>query len=293
MVVQGHRCSRDTHPVCKIRARPRPGQQTKHSTQTLVSPKGAKPPFLGEPPPKAPHLLQAAAVPGRALGVGAERLPELLDAARGHRDLPLGHQDVLPRDSAASGAGLSPPALPAPTLLCHPAAPQRGWHHRAGDDRDTKWLLPTWTDCLYKDQSSRRCSIPQWGVLLWGCCSSQCASPSTEGLGGPSAWACGHSEHSWGVWALTNRVLLPLGWLWALPGAVRGMRELRLSRGWSHTRPTALNPTLLHQQATATAPPVPGHRGSVCERGQLQTTRTGTGTGTGTYCILADRKSVV
>lgn len=211
MVVQGHRCSRDTHPVCKIRARPRPGQQTKHSTQTLVSPKGAKPPFLGEPPPKAPpkapHLLQAAAVPGRALGVGAERLPELLDAARGHRDLPLGHQDVLPRDSAASGPGLSPPALPAPTLLCHPAAPQRGWHHRAGDDRDTKWLLPTWTGCLYKDQTSRRCSIPQWGLLLWGCCSSQCASPSTEGLGDPSTWACGHSEHSWGVWALTSRVL--------------------------------------------------------------------------------------
>lgn len=129
---------------------------------------------------------------------------------------------------------------------------------------------------------------PNGGVLLWGCCSSQCASPSTEGLGGPSTWVCGHSEHSWGVWALTSRVLLPLGWLWALPGAVRGMRELRLSRGWSHTRPTALNPTLLHQQATATAPPVPGHRGSVCERGHLQTTRTGTGTGT--YCILAFTK---
>lgn len=124
---------------------------------------------------------------------------------------------------------------------------------------------------------------PSGGSCFGAAAAPSVLPPAQRGLGTPPPGRVGTQSTPGGFGHSQAECCLPLGWLWALPGAVRGMRELRLSRGWSHTRPTALNPSLLHQQATATAPPVPGHRGSVCERGHLQTT----GTGTGTYCILA------
>lgn len=123
------------------------------------------------------------------------------------------------------------------------------------------------------------------GLLHWGFAWSVGAWSKPEGFGHSQAERC-----------------LPLGWLWALPGAFMDLMELHLSCGWSHTQLAALTSTLLHHWAADTPPdqsqqltqvtPVSGHRGCtttrVCERGDLCTLQgylQTTSSRTGTYCI--------
>lgn len=125
--------------------------------------------------------------------------------------------------------------------------------------------------------------------------------PAERGLGTPPwglCMVCGHSEQTWGIWALTSKCCTPLGWLWALPGAFMDLTELYLPCGWSHSdSPPAVSPG---SGPPAIPKPAPHPGGSslrtqglcehthVCKRrdlstlsGYLQTRRNRTGT----YCI--------
>lgn len=164
-------------------------------------------------------------------------------------------------------------------------AARRRWHHNAGDNTNIKWLLPSWAGCLYnEDGTNRRCSIPQWQGPALGFLQFPVSFLQQKGALGLLHWGFAWSVGTWskpeGFGHSQAERCLPLGWLWALPGAFMDLMELHLSCGWSHTQLTALTSILLHRWAADTPPdqsqqltqvtPVSGHRGCttthVCAR---------------------------